>query len=154
VDRAKLLRDAVEHSVAEEKEAARPQRRDKSNASRIALALLCVPLAAFAIYSFVAKPEFIWGPRTVVSPARTEATVRMSMFLLARRAELHKTRVGEYPASLREFSPDTMLGYRRTANGFEVTGSANGRSLVFRSSDNPAAFLGNSAELLQQKVGR
>lgn len=155
VERAQILRAAVEQAVRVEKETARPQTMQRSNAGRIALLVLCVPLAALSVYSFVARPEFIWGPRRpAISPQRAEATLRMSMYLLARRAELYKARHGDFPERLADFSPDTALRYRRVGSGYEISGAVGTTQLTLRSADDLQAFLGAAPDLIQQKVSR
>ena len=155
IERALLLRDAVTHAVRAEQETARPHARRQSRGGRMAVVALCAGLVAFCAWSFVQRPEFIWGPRAPAVPAeRVEANVRMSMYLVARRAELQRAAHGDYPNALAEFSPDTALRYRASGEEFEITGVANGRLLVLRSSDDLGAFLGNSADLIQQRVRR
>ena len=75
------------------------------------------------------------------------------MFLLARRLDLYRSREGEYPESLTEVGGDVAIGYRRIdAATFELSWEANGKKLVLASGDDRDAFLGNSVELVQQRV--
>lgn len=157
VDRAALLREAVEHSVRAQQEAARPVVIKRSRARTITTALLCAALLALCAWSLIARPEFIWGPRQVAAiPAeRAEASVRFAMYLMARRAEAYHAREGEYPATAQEISADTSLAYTRLdASRFQITARVGGKQLVLSSADDPSKFVGNSAQLIQQRIGK
>jgi hypothetical protein len=153
---ALLLRDAVRHSVQIEREAALAMIPKRSRAKPIALGLLLVLAAAFSAWSFVAKPAFIWGAGvTPISPERTEASARLAMYLQARRLDLYREREGEYPEALATVGGETSLGYQRaTDTSFVLTITIGGTRLELASGSDREAFLGNSRELIQQKVGR
>ena len=75
------------------------------------------------------------------------------MALMARRLDLFREREGEYPESLTEVGGDVAIGYRLIDGGtFELSWQVNGRRLVLSSTDDRDAFLGNSVELVQQRV--
>lgn len=152
-DLDRLLNEAVRHSVQLERELlaipTQPPRR-----TRAVVAVLCALLLIASAASFVLKPDFIWGNRAAsISPQRSEANGRLAMFLLARRLDLYRSREGEYPESLEEVGGDVAIGYRRIdPTAFELSWDANGRKLVLASGDDRDAFLGNSVELVQQRV--
>ncbi|HET9454755.1 MAG TPA: hypothetical protein VFO66_10780 [Gemmatimonadaceae bacterium] len=152
-DLNRLLNEAVRHSVQLERELLeipdRPPRRTGA-----LVAVLCALLLAASGASFVLKPEFIWGKRIAsLPPQRSEANARLAMFLLARRLDLHHSREGEYPESLADVGGDVAIGYRLIDGGtFELSWQVNGKRLVLSSTDDRDAFLGNSVELVQQRV--
>jgi hypothetical protein len=77
------------------------------------------------------------------------------MYLQARRLDLYRGREGEYPDALSAVGGDTLLGYRRLDDTtFVLTASVAGQKLQLSSGDDRNAFLGNSRELVQQRVGR
>lgn len=154
---ALLLRDAVRHSVQIEREAALAMVPKVSRARPIAMGFFIALAFAFAAWSFVARPAFIWGAGAgAFPPERVEAGLRLAMYLQARRLDLFRRREGEYPDVLGEVGGDTTLGYRRVNDtSFVLTAAAGGgRVLVLQSSDDREAFLGNSRDLVQQRVGR
>ncbi len=157
VDRAALLREAVEHSVRAQQEAARPVAIQRSRARTVTIGVLCVVLLALSAYSLIARPEFIWGPRhaAVIPAERAEASVRFAMYLMARRAEAYRAREGEFPATAQEISADTSLAYSRLdASRFRITTRVGDKQLVLTSADDLAAFLGNTAQVIQQRIGK
>lgn len=154
-DLALLLRDAVRHSVQIEREAALPQVRKPSRAKPIAIGTLCVLLLGLSAYSFIARPEFIWGTHSGAIPApRAEASVRVAMYLMARRLDAYRAREGVFPATLSAVGGDTTLGYRQDGERFELFTTVNGSRVALGSADDRTAFLGSSFDIVQQKVGR
>jgi hypothetical protein len=153
---ALLLRDAVRHSVQIEREAALAMIPKQSRVKPIALGLLLAAATAFSAWSFLAKPEFIWGSgATPISPERTEASARLAMYLQARRLDLYREREGEYPEALAVVGGDTSLGYERSSDtSFALTITVGGKRLELASGSDRESFLGSSRELVQQKVGR
>lgn len=152
-DLGHLLNEAVRHSVQLERELLDlPKQQPRRRGAFVAV--LCAILLAASAASFVLKPAFIWGNRTAsLPPQRAEANGRLAMFLLARRLDLYRSREGEYPESLTDVGGDVAIGYRRIdPTTFELSWEANGKKLVLASGDDRDAFLGNSIELVQQRV--
>jgi len=82
------LAAVMDHAVKVHKETTGPIPRKQSHARVIGLTLLTIPLAALALYTWLARPEFIWGPGvTPVPAAQQDAGLRFSMYLLAHRIE-------------------------------------------------------------------
>ena len=155
-DLSHLLREAVRHSVQIEREASVAAVPKTSRAKPIAVGLFCALSLGFCAWSFIARPAFIWGTPPVAIPAqRAEAGVRLAMYLQARRLDLYREREGEYPERLRDVGGDTALGYRRIDDThFALAATVGNRQLVLTSDADREAFLGNSRDLVQQKVGR
>lgn len=154
VDRALLLRDVMDHAVRVHKETTGPRGIGGVggvNRSAI-LTAVCVPLLAFCVYSWVARPEFLWGPKAgPLPPARQDANTRFAMFMLAQRIKSYRATQGHYPATLEELG-ETLPGvvYSLGADGvFQLTASENGKSIMYRSDQPTNAFLGNSFDVIQ-----
>lgn len=152
---ADLLREAVRHSVQIEREAALAGLQKPSRARPIALGVICVALFALSAWSFIARPEFIWGPRVAAfAPERAEANARVAMYIMAKRAEAIRARDGELPDGGEEVGATQGFTYARDGDAFTISTRLNGRDLTLRSDEDAQAFLGNSRDLIQQKVGR
>lgn len=154
VDRALLLRDVMDHAVRVHKETTGPRGiggRSGFNRSTVVIAV-CVPLLALCVYSWVARPEFLWGPKAgPLPPVRQEANMRFAMFLLAQRIRSYRAAQGHYPATLEELG-ETMPGvvYSLSADGvFQLTASENGKPLTYRSDQPATAFLGDAFNVIQ-----
>lgn len=149
----RLLHEAVRHSVQLERELLEIPGPAPRRTGPV-IAVLCAILLAASAASFVFRPEFIWGKRVAsLTPQRSEANGRLAMFLLARRLDLYRAREGEYPERLTEIGGDVAIGYRLIDPAkFELSWHVNGRTLVLASDDDRDAFLGNSLQLVQQRV--
>ena len=150
VERALALRDVMDHAVKVHQESTDIRQLDTGRGRRITAAVICVPLLALSVYSWVARPELIWGPRHgAVAPARREANLRLAMFLLARRIMAYKASQGQLPASLAEIDERTArgagIGYRLLSDSeFELRSTEGGSPIVYRSTDSASALLRNS----------
>ena len=154
VDRKLLLRDVMDHAVRVHKETTGPQGIGRGpSINRGALAMvICVPLLAFCVYSLVARPEFLWGPKSGPLPTvQNEANIRFAMFLLAQRIEKVRRVQGQLPASLQAVG-DSVPGVTYAPVNdrvFELRASEGGKALVYRSDQPANAFLGNSFDVIQ-----
>ena len=124
-----------------------------TSVNRAVLALvICVPVLLFCVYSVVARPEFLWGPKSGPLPAvQQDANVRFAMFLLAQRIERYRRAQGQLPASL-DAVGDSVPGVTySTVNDrvFELRANEGGKELVYRSDQSTSAFLGNSLNVIQ-----
>jgi hypothetical protein len=151
VERAMAVAAVMDHAVRVKKETSGPMRPHGAAARSKWPIFLLIPMIALAVYSWVAKPEFIWGPGVQpLPPARQEANARVAMFLLAQRIEAFRAKEGEYPTSLRAIG-DSLAGvtYARVDSVYELRAVEAGKPIVYRP-DRPAnAFLGNSSQLIQ-----
>jgi hypothetical protein len=151
IDRALALRDVMDHAVRVQREISEAKPLHRSGRVVAALAL-CIPLLAFCIYSFVARPDFIWGTAVTLPPAQREANGKVALFLLAQRLEAIRAERGEYPESLRDIGEEAAgLQYRLVADSvFELRFKPDSASeIVFRSNENAAQFLGDSPMKIQ-----
>ena len=151
VERALALRDVMDHAVRVQREITDPQRMRPSRTRPIWAGILCALAIGFGIYSWVARPEFIWGPAArQESPARREATLRFSMYLLARRLESYRAAAGGYPTSLSALNGGTegITLHIVSDSVFELRATDNGRPIVFRSNEPASVFLGASPAIL------
>ena len=152
VDRARLLRDVMDHAVRVHKETTAPFARKESHARAIMLGITMIVLMAASAYSWVARPEFIWGPKAEPLPAvEEEAGYRMAMFFVAQRVEAFRQAQGLYPSALAAIGEDIPgVTYTIVSDGvFELSTNLNGKRIVFRSDQSADEFLGNSTNIIQ-----
>ena len=120
-------------------------------------AMLAVALLAASAYSWIAKPELIWGtPAPAPAPEVQQANLRMSMFLFGMKVDRFRKQTGSYPESLAAIG-DSIPGisYTRVSDStFELRGRAANQEIVFRSDMPGADFLGNTKELIQARRKR
>jgi hypothetical protein len=140
------------HTVKVEKEISKATPVKTSNGRLTALSIICVPLLAFSIYSWIARPPFIWGPKVVPLPAlEQEANIRFAMVLLVMRIDSYRETEGLYPSSLAAVG-EALAGVTYTLIAdtiYELKASQNGMEITFRSDQPADAFLGNSAAIIQ-----
>jgi hypothetical protein len=141
-----MLRDVMDHAVEVERENAKRSVSGRSRRPTLLVALL-VPALAFAAWSWIARPEIIWGPRPrQVTPERQEADTRFSLFLLARRIDGYRRSAGAFPPSLDSISGAPKgVAYRLVGDSaYEI--SANG--LTYRSGTPVAELLSNAPRII------
>jgi len=118
----------------------------------IAATAVCAPLLAFSVYSMVARPEFIWGSRSVLPPDQADANARVALFMLAQRIEGVRAQRGAYPASLAEIGEGTStVQYRLLADSlFELRLRMDAaQEVVLLSNQDLRVFLGDSPQRIQ-----
>ena len=140
----------MDHAVKTQKAIAATRPRYGPSSRPRVLAIICVLLAAFSAYSWFERPEFIWGPTPKVAPARAENDARVAIFLLSRRIESYRKRQGALPASLAGMDrPGSGISYRVLGDTvFELSASAGGKPLVFRSDMPSDDFLGSARRVI------
>lgn len=129
----------------------------RSGSRRGIAVAVCVPLIVLSAWSLVVRPEVIWGSRAgaTIASDRMEASVRFSMYLLARRAEEYRSREGEYPAGGADIGATDAVRYDRVdETSYRITARGGRRELTLSSGDDLAEFLGNSPQLIQQRITR
>ena len=151
MERALALRDVMDHAVKVHQETTDVRYLDRPRRRMWITLAVCVPLLALSAYSWFARPELIWGPRPGSGPAlKREANIRLAMFLLSRRLIAYRTAQGNYPPTLAEVGERTAaIGYRLLGDtAFELRSGDSANVVVLRSTDNPATFLGNTANVI------
>ncbi len=141
----------MDHAVRVQKETSGATPIRGSRAPLIGAMTLCVPLIAFCVYSYVARPEYIWGPPTAPSPVQQEAGLRFGMYLLAQRVESYRAQHGRYPESLAALG-DGLEGvsYALVSDSvFELRAMVDEKAIVLRSDAAVDAFLGKTPEFIQ-----
>lgn len=151
VERALALRDVMDHAVRVHREITDPKPLNRRRARSIWTGILCVLLIALCVYSWFARPEFIWGPSArSVAPQRRDANVRFAMFLLAQRVRAYRKTNGSLPTSLAAMG-ESMPGVSLRVvsdSVFELTASEKGRAVVYRSNASINAFLGEAPKYI------
>jgi hypothetical protein len=154
--RASALRDAVAHAVETDREFKKKGAFSGGNGRAGRYAVVAITLAV-TLYSWVGRPEFIWGAPVASPPPEIQnADLRMSMYFLAIKVERYRKQHGTYPASLRDVG-DSVPGLRYSllsSNTYELRGTAANRESVLRSDMKGAEFLGNAKELIQTRRKR
>ncbi|HEX9563334.1 MAG TPA: hypothetical protein VF981_05160 [Gemmatimonadaceae bacterium] len=95
-------------------------------------------------------PSFVKPPDVAPSPARIEASARMTIFLAAQRVVAYQRANGRLPLDLSQAGADStgLTYWRSTDSLFEIRAMAGGEQLAYKSSMNPALFLGNTFQVL------
>jgi hypothetical protein len=141
----------MNHAVRVQREITDPRQLGPSRAKLIWAVILCVPLLGLSVYSWVARPEFIWGPsRQSVAPQRLDADLRFTMFLLAQRVKSHRVASGSYPVSLAAIGgAPAGISLRVLSDSlFELQAMLNGKPVILRSNEPASAFLGTSLKVI------
>lgn len=149
-----VVREVLEHARRETRavELARPMTSVRGRP--IALGVLAVLALTLAIHSWVARPEWVFGPNPArVSPGRQAAHLRFAMYLVARRVDGYRARHdGVAPPSLRE-TGERIGGVsyaRMDSTTFELRARTGDSTIVYRSTHGAEAFLGASARFLRE----
>ena len=110
-----------------------------------------MPVLAFAAWSWIARPEFIWGadPKNE-PPKRVEADARIGMYLTGRRIESYRKQNGHLPGTLSVVGDRTPgLTYEAVNDSvFELRMTAAGKRIVLKSNEPQSNILGNSAAVM------
>lgn len=154
VERALALRDVMDHAVRVQREIS--EAKPLYGSKRVVAAMvICLPLLAFCIYSFVVRPDFIWGARAALPLPQRDANARVALFMLAQRLEAIRAERGGYPESLAEIGEEAP-GITYTVTGdsvFELRFRADSTAeVVYRSTEDAARFLGDSPLRIQGRA--
>lgn len=95
-------------------------------------------------------PSYIEPADYSPSPQRVEAGARMTVFLAAQRVLAYQKANGRLPSDLAQAGadPNGLTYLRRADSVFEIHALADGQDVAFRSSENPASFLGDAFQVL------
>jgi len=150
------LRDVLTHAVEVEKESRKHSGPPGSSGTgRMITMILGVPALAFCVYSFVARPEFIWGPNpSSVTAERRDANLRFTMFLLSQRIRTQGRSLGKLPATLTDVgeSPPGITYSVVSDTVFELRATEGGQAVVLRSNEPPRQFLGDAQKYILGRV--
>ena len=151
VERAFALRDVMDHAVQVQQEMATKGARRRSPGRPMLVLALCVPLLAFSVWSYVARPVIIWGADATLTADDRENHLRLTMFFLAQRIEAARRQTGHYPATLGEIGEaGTSVSYRLLDDStFHLSATWDGSQLLLNSREPLDRFLGNSVRLLR-----
>lgn len=148
VERALALRDVMAHAVEVEKEVHKSDAPPgRSPAARVTMLAFSIIGLAFSVYSYVARPEFIWGPQEKSIPeVRRDANLRFTLYLLGQRIRAYRRTNGTLPASLADVgeSPRGITYAIVSDTVFELRAMDGAREVVFRSDVRPDEFLGDT----------
>lgn len=150
MERALALRAVMDH-VVESATMPGPERR--SRARRVTVAALSLLLLGASVYSWLARPEHIWGPTgRAESPVIDRASARLAMFVIAQRVEAVRGQTGHYPLSLGDIGePGYGVRYDLLGDtGFVLRADASGEAIEYRSTQPLEEFLGRSADLISR----
>lgn len=141
----------MDHVVEVQREITAPRKLRPSRARLIGVAIICVPLLAGCIYSWIARPELIWGPHPRSVPiARQDANLRFAMFLLGQRAKAYRKTEGTYPSSIAALGSGVQgVTYALVSDSvFELRAIEQGKRIVYRSDEPTSRFLNGAAAIV------
>lgn len=142
------LRDVMDHVVETSKSS---PKRPVSRVRNVVAIGICVLLLGASTYSWIARPEAIWGPSgEPASPVIDRASARMSMAIIAQRLHEARTQTGAYPLTLQDIGEAaTGIDYSLVGDTLFVLSARSGAdSIVYRSNEPLEELLGRSADLL------
>ena len=128
-----------------------------SNARLVILLSVALPLLGFSLYSWIARPAFIWGPAArPMLPAEADANLRMAMFLLGMRLDAYREERGYYPASLDAIGESLPgVSYELVTDSiFELRGVVGQHPIIFRSDMTADEYLGKTKSIISGSRSR
>jgi len=118
---------------------------------RVWIPLTTLVCFCFMLYSFAAKPDWIWGPQfdpNVVS-ATHDADMRFAMYLLAQRILEYRREMGSVPATLADVG-DRIAGVKYVPlsdTSFSLRYEAS-HPIILYSTESMDAFLRNAMDVV------
>ncbi|HEU4989997.1 MAG TPA: hypothetical protein VFT41_09465 [Gemmatimonadaceae bacterium] len=122
---------------------------------RVWIPLLTFFFFFFTIYSYSARPEWIWGPR--VDPdaiaATHDADMRFAMFLLAQQILDYRREMGTVPTSLAQIGAkiDDVTYVRMSDTSFSLRYEAR-NPIILYSTESMDGFLRNALDVVTDTV--
>ncbi|MGH7670127.1 MAG: hypothetical protein ACRENQ_11610 [Gemmatimonadaceae bacterium] len=108
-------------------------------------------LFAFTIYSYAARPAWIWGPAVDSTQvlATHDADMRFAMFLLAQRIFEYRREFGAVPATLADVGDriDSVQYVPLSDTSFSLRYESR-RPIILYSTESMNAFLGNAVQVV------
>jgi hypothetical protein len=156
LEKAEAIRAVVEGAVRFTREVAAAKPMQSYRSRPIVLAAIAVPCLALALFTSLARPQWVFGPNpAAASTAQREAHIRFAMFLVAQRLYAYRdANQGQLPRSLLEIGEE-WPGLIYTNLGGSVFELRSIDSLVppisFRSDGDERALLGQSRTYLRER---
>jgi hypothetical protein len=156
LEKAKAILDVVQHSARFTRAVALAKPIESFRGRTILLAAVAVPMLLLTTYSYIARPEWVFGANPAPgSIERREAYQRFVMSLVAYRLNhFRATNEGRLPQSLVEVGDDwTEIGYTvvdRESGVFELHGTGVlAEPIRYRSDQSIPEFVGGSVRFLR-----
>ena len=155
--KAQVLKEVVESAARFTLSVRLAKQMQSYRARPIVLAALAIPCLLLGVYTFIARPEWVFGPNPArLAPDQREGHLRFAMFLLAQRLHAYReANGGQLPAALADVGEEWPGIEYRNVDGsmFELRGKDPSTPLlVYRSYDDPTTFAGGSRQFLRQQV--
>ena len=156
LEKARAVREVVEGAIRFTREVAAAKPMESYQSRPIVLAAIAIPCLILATYTVAARPEWVFGPDPAQeAPARREAHLRFTMFLVAQRLYAYRdANRGQLPQSLQEIGEDWPGIIYRNAGGsvFELrSADALVPTITFQSEADATALLGSSRSHLREQ---
>jgi len=105
-----------------------------------------------SVGSLLLKPEWFFPPAPKETPQIQEASLRLMVYREILRVEAFRKAQGRLPGTLNEAGGgDTGVQYSAQGDGYSLSASSDGRSVVYQSTTPPNAFLGNSYDEIRRR---
>ncbi|MDE3128855.1 MAG: hypothetical protein KGL38_12660 [Gemmatimonadota bacterium] len=148
LDRAMALAEVMDYVVAASK--ATPLVLPRP---RVWIPLMTLFFFCFALYSYAAKPEWIWGtqpdPNAIL--ATHDADMRMAIYMAAQQITAYEIEMGQLPTSLAQagvrLNKDTVKYVVLSDTSFSLRYEAE-HPIIYYSTQSAADFLGNSLNVV------
>lgn len=119
--------------------------------ARVWVPILTLLLFSFTVYSYAARPAWIWGPPVDATQvmATHDADMRFAMFLLAQRIFEYRREFGAVPATLADVGDriDSVRYVPLSDTSFSLRYESR-RPIILYSTESMNAFLGNAVQVV------
>ena len=147
LDRAMVLAEVMDYVVAASKPTPLVLPRP-----RVWIPLTTLFFFCFALYSYAAKPKWIWGsqpdPNAVL--ATHDADMRMAIYMVAQQIRVYEIDMGSLPASLAQVGAklDSVRYVVLSDTSFSLRYEAE-HPIIYYSTQSAAEFLGNALDVVR-----
>jgi hypothetical protein len=151
--KAAAIREVVEAAERTTRAVQMAKPMESYRARPIVLAALAIPALLLCLYTYLARPEWVFGPGPAAAlTPRGEGHLRFATFLVAQRVFAFRDSTGGLPrtlAEVREQWPE--IQYRLIDDSrFELRAQVpGGRPIVFRSDEDPVNLMRNGQASLR-----
>ncbi len=147
LDRAMVLAEVMDYVVA----AAKPTPLVLPR-PRVWIPLTTLFFFCFALYSYAAKPEWIWGaqPDPDAVLATHDADMRMAIYMAAQQISTYELEMGQLPATLGQAGVrlDSVRYVVLSDTSFSLRYEAE-HPIIYYSTQSAADFLGNAVDVVR-----